>query len=203
VFSLKSFLSAPRIYRLHQQLLGGKSIKRKIYTEFVPKKSGLRVLDVGCGPAPDRHMLGDVQWTGLELNPRYVEYVEKRLKHGDRIFEGDVDSLLDIDQRDFDLVLISGVLHHLADGAASALLSDSAKIVSRHGKIVTIDPVRLDTSKGLEKFLLDQDRGKFIRDNQSYDRLFSDVSGVTFEGFVRPDLGWLPQVTRVTVATKL
>jgi SAM-dependent methyltransferase len=180
------------------RVLGGRTIKRKIFDAFFPKELGLQVLDIGCGPAPDRDLLGDVQWTGLELEVKYVEYVEKRLRPGDQIVHGGVDTLCELKKNDFDLVLLSGVLHHLDNQQVKKLLGDCTNVLSQSGKILTIDPVRTPDASRLELYLLQSDRGKHIRTVDEYDALIPDCFNNNQIEVIK-NLGWLPQAQRVSI----
>jgi SAM-dependent methyltransferase len=183
---------------MHMRLLGGRTIKRKIFAEFLPTSSDTRILDIGCGPAPDRDLMGNVKWVGLELEEKYVRYVKRRLRAEDRIIHGGVDALSELSLENFDIVLLSGVLHHLTDAEVVAVLGDCLRVLGPSGSVITIDPVRTPSASWLETFLIDSDRGKFIRKLEAYDSLipkdFADS-----QVHVRHGLGWLPQAQRISI----
>ncbi len=191
-------LESPVVYRTHMRLLGGRMIKRKLLERFLPTTPGLRVLDIGCGPAPDRDLMGEVEWTGLELNEKYVRYVERRLRRNDRILLGDVAKVPEFLGEVFDVVLLSGVLHHLTDEQAQGVLENCSPLLDHDGFVLTIDPVRTTGASRLERLLLDADRGNYIRDKTGYDRLVPSSLG-RVESSVHHGLGWLPQAQRVSV----
>jgi 2-polyprenyl-3-methyl-5-hydroxy-6-metoxy-1,4-benzoquinol methylase len=186
---------------MHQRLLGGRSIKKKLFAEFLLTGSGVRLLDIGCGPAPDRDLMGDVEWVGLELEEKYVRYVNKRLRPGDLIVQGGVDDLSSLHLGDFDVILLSGVLHHLSDTEAVGVLQDCLRVLAPHGSVITIDPVRTTSASSLETFLINSDRGKHIRKPEEYESLIPSEYGRT-KNHVRHGLGWLPQATRVSILKK-
>jgi len=189
-------LSHPTMYKLQQLIFGGRRMKKLIFRKYLPLAPRLRVLDVGCGPAPDRDLLGDVCWTGIDLEMRYVQYVTKRLRPGDRILHGDVDLLGHIHHGQFDLILISGVLHHLPNNSARSLLSNCYQQLSAHGLVVSIDPVRTSHASWLETLLIDSDRGKFVRDRDGYRSLIPSYY-IRQESFIEEGLSWVPQATIV------
>lgn len=183
---------------MHMHLLGGRSIKKKAFAEFLPTDSGTRILDIGCGPAPDRDLMGDVTWVGLELEQKYVQYVKKRLRTGDQIVHGGVDVLDSLNLGNFDVVLLSGVLHHLSDGEVKGVLEDCLKVLGPHGSVITVDPVRTSSASRLETFLINADRGKYIRFQEQYDVLIPPGFTKT-EVHIRHGLGWLPQAQRISI----
>ncbi len=199
VNSIATLLRVPFMYRLSQLLFGARSIKKYIFKNYWTSHPGMKILDVGCGPAQDRDLLGnDVYWTGLETSEQYVRSVTNSLRLNDAIFQGDVSTLLDLKIRNFDVVLLSGVLHHLSDELAKALLSDCTKVLVPNGRIFTIDPVRVPGASILEKYLIDSDRGKFVRSNEEYDRLIPHTFSQKSVEIVK-NVGLLPQSTRVAI----
>lgn len=199
---IATLLRVPFMYRLSQLLFGGRSIKKHIFNNYWTSYPGMRILDVGCGPAQDRDLLGDdVFWTGLETSEQYVRSVRNSLRPSDSIFHGDVSTLLDLNITSFDVVLLSGVLHHLSDDLAKTVLSDCIKVLAPNGKIFTIDPVRMPGASKFEEYLINSDRGKFVRNNEEYDQLIPlAFSQKSIE--VVNKVGFLPQSTRVAIISK-
>lgn len=202
VNSIASLLNAPFMYRMSQLLFGGRSLKKYVFANYWVSYPGMKILDIGCGPAQDRDLLGsDTLWTGLETSEKYVRSVKKSLRPNDSIFHGDVSTLLELGLADFDVVLLSGVLHHLDDKLAIALLTDCSKVLNSSGKIFTIDPVRVPKASKLEVYLINSDRGKFVRTNIAYDQLIpTNISRKSIE--VVKSVGFLPQSTRVAIISK-
>lgn len=199
--AISQLLSSPQLYLLHTRILGGRITKKIIFREHLKSEPGLRVLDVGCGPATDRDLLGNVRWTGLDFEPRYVKYARKRLQRGDQILLGDVEAISKVLDDQFDLVLLAGVLHHLDDVQVNQVLNDSAKLLSSNGRIMTIDPVRTASAGRIEVFLLNADRGKYIRSSVQYNSLTPN-SLITVSETVHDRLSWIPQATRVSFLKK-
>lgn len=195
---VSTVLSSPFAYKMHMRILGGRTIKKKIFSEFLPTEPGTRILDIGCGPAPDRDLMGDVIWVGLELEQKYVKYVESRIRSGDQIVHGGVDVLNSLNIGNFDVVLLSGVLHHLTDIEVKGVLEDCLKVLGPYGSVITVDPVRTSSASRLETFLINSDRGKYIRHQEDYDRLIPSEFTKT-DIHIRHGLGWLPQAQRVSI----
>ena len=199
---IATLLRVPFMYRLSQLLFGGRSVKKHVFKNYWSSYPGMRILDIGCGPAQDRDLLGvDVFWTGLETSEQYVRSVRNSLRPNDSIFHGDVSTLLDLDITNFDVVLLSGVLHHLSDDLAKTVLSDCISVLAPNGKIFTIDPVRMPGASKFEEYLINSDRGKLVRNNEEYDQLIPlAFSQKSIE--VVNKVGFLPQSTRVAIISR-
>ncbi len=196
---IANLLRVPFMYRLSQLLFGARSIKKYIFKNYWLSHPGMRILDVGCGPAQDRDLLGnDVFWTGLETSEQYVRSVTNSLRLNDSIFQGDVSTLLDLNINNFDVVLLSGIIHHLSDDLVTSLLSDCKKVLVPNGRIFTIDPVRVPGASKLEEYLINSDRGKFVRSNEEYDQLIPHTFSQKSIEIVK-SVGLLPQSTRVAI----
>jgi hypothetical protein len=48
---ISTVLADPRVYLLRQFLVGGVQARKVVIQNYVKPRSGLRVLDIGCGPA--------------------------------------------------------------------------------------------------------------------------------------------------------
>lgn len=190
-------LSHPKLYKLQQVASGSRSQKRYLFKTYLSLSKGMKLLDVGCGPAPDRDLLGEIQWTGIDHEERYVNYVKKVMPMGDNIILGGVATLDQISEGEFDVVLLSGVLHHIDDLSATLLLQNCHRILKPGGMVTAIDPVRTDHSSWLEKLLIESDRGEYIRTFDQYQTLFP-ASFHKKESFIEEGLSWLPQATLVS-----
>jgi SAM-dependent methyltransferase len=68
----------------------------------------------------------------------------------------------------FDYVLMNGVLHHLSDREAREVLCLCRKGLKTGGTLVTLDGYYANNIHPVARFLLDHDRGKFIRTKSEY-----------------------------------
>ena len=82
ISSLYRLVTLPRFYAGLQDLLGGSNSRRRFFDEIVRSRAGMRVLDVGCGPASLFPYLTDTQYTGIDLNCHSIEHASRR--YGDR-----------------------------------------------------------------------------------------------------------------------
>src|SRR5260370_6319198 len=69
-----------------------------------------RVLDVGCGPGTNAHHFADASYTGIDLNPAYIEYA--RQHHQGNFVTADATTYRVDPVQHFDFILVNSFLHH-------------------------------------------------------------------------------------------
>lgn len=80
------------------------------------------------------------------------------------MFCGDVGLASIADEEDeLDLVLATGVLHHLDDGLAARLFDLARRVLRPTGRRVTYDGGYVPQLSRVTRWLLARDRGKFVR----------------------------------------
>jgi len=189
---LSLVLNLPASYRLFRRLVGGEFVWRIHLAEYVKPVSGDKILDLGCGPADVLNYLPAVNYTGLDINPEYVHSAQKRFGSRGRFLCGDVGrAAIEGEQGTFDLVLATGVIHHLNDAQAAGLF-DLARLALRPtGRLVTFDGCHVPQQSRLVRWLLAHDRGKFVRTREEYLRLAS-ARFAKVEAHLRHDLLRIP-----------
>src|ERR1700745_1432862 len=112
---LYSLLSLPSVYRLFRTIVRGDACRIYV-SEYVRHAPGDKVLDIGCGPGDILEDLPAVDYLGFDISPKYVEAARKRFGRRGRFFCANVGlTATDQEAASFDLVLATGVLHHLDD----------------------------------------------------------------------------------------
>ncbi len=189
---LSLLLEFPAGYRLFRWLVGGESAWRIYLAEYVKPAPGDKILDLGCGPADVLNYLPAVNYTGLDISAEYIDSAKKRFGSRGRFLCGDVGrAAIEGEQGTFDLVLATGVVHHLDDTQAAALF-DLARLALRStGRLVTFDGCRVPQQSSLVRWLLAHDRGKFVRTREEYLRLAA-VRFAKVEPHLRQDLLHIP-----------
>lgn len=188
---LTTVLSLPAAYRAFQNLVGGNHHQRHL-AEHAKPVTGEKVLDIGCGPGDILAFLRDVDYTGFDISPEYIAAAKKRFGQRGRFWCGDVGlAALEQERGTFDLVLATGVLHHLDDERAAKLFELARLALRPGGRLVTFDGCYVTGQSGIVRWLLSRDRGKFVRRREEYLRLAS-VCFPTVEARVRHDLLRIP-----------
>jgi SAM-dependent methyltransferase len=92
-----------------------------------------------------RHMsyLPPLDYTGVDLNEKHI--ANARELHGDRgrFIVGNAADDLKQEEKEFDLINVSALLHHIADSEAISLFASLKRLLKPNGRIVTIDNVWL------------------------------------------------------------
>ena len=147
--------------------LGADHAIRRYIQEVLQPTPGIRMLDVGCGPANVLAYLPPLDYTGIDLNEKHVAYARQRYGDRGRFLIGNASS--DLKQEGtFDLINVSALLHHLADNEAIALFSSLKRLLKTNGRIVTLDNVWLPNQRATVKFINSLDSGTNIRTPEQY-----------------------------------
>lgn len=91
----------------------------------------------------------------------------------------------------FDIILAIGVVHHLDDGEAAELFRVAVDSLSAGGRLVTFDGVYVNGQSPIARFLLSQDRGRYVRRQSEYERL-AHTAFVAVESHVTHDFIAIP-----------
>jgi SAM-dependent methyltransferase len=189
---LRSVLSHPWIYDSFQNILGARSGRRDFSANFVRAYPGCRLLDVGCGTAQILDYLPeDVDYWGYDINPEYIAAAQAKFgpvkgRFACRVLEeSEMAGILP-----FDIVLASGLLHHLDDDTARNILRLSRLALKPGGRFVSIDPVFAADQNPIARVLISRDRGQNVRDAEGYLALARHEFHLV-EGMVRHRI-WIP-----------
>ena len=188
---LKRILNFPLLYLTYRAIVGGKRATSIYVNEYVRPKNRDRVLDIGCGTAETIEHFSDIEYIGFDNNPAYIEFAKKRFGTQGHFFCGTVDkaNLKEFDA--FDLVLAVGVLHHLDDSDALSLFELAHTALKEGGRLITYDGCYVEGQSKIAKFIISQDRGRFVRTKDEYCNLASQIfSNVKQE--LREDLLRIP-----------
>jgi len=161
--------------------------------DWLEPRAGERILDVACGtgefcgmgPEGDR-----VDYLGVDINPRYIEYARRRYRGARRAFRVADATQLDLPDGSFDKVLFANAMHHLPDEQNRKILGHIARILKPGGRLVLIDTVG-DHPGRIQRFFLQRDRGDYLRSLEHQRALVEDYFDV--ERCASFDTGLTPQ----------
>ena len=192
----KSALSLPSIFDLCQWLVGAPACHRRFIEGFVKPRPGERVVDLGCGTGASLRQLPEgISYVGLDLNPHYIQAARAQFGERATFICSDLVTADLSEFPPFDLAISVGVLHHLNDAQAPAVLQLARQVVRPGGRLVSMDPCYVQGQHRIAKFLLDHDRGNHIRDAEHYRRLLAPHG--TLETRVFSDMLRIPYTTIV------
>lgn len=130
------------------------------------------ILDIGCGSGMFSLLFDENNYTGLDISERCIAYAKKRRKRNFMVMNA---TSLTFPDAYFKNILIFGVLHHLPDREAKAVLSEASRVFSGDGKILIIEDIpTLSRFNILGKMMHYFDLGKYIREFHEYSNLFSN-----------------------------
>lgn len=178
---LKQFLGSPAVYQMFQQAGGFFGARLKSIEEFLDVKPGQRIIDIGCGPGYIvKYLPENIDYIGFDIDQAYIDHANKEFGKRGRFFCRYFNSTAAEEFAPADIVMMNGVLHHIPDEELIATLGNISKVLAPGGKLFTLDGCYHPGQTRFQKWMLDNDRGQYVRDEVGYRQLlskvFSDVS---------------------------
>lgn len=172
---VRAILSHPTVYSAFQSVMGAHKFRQNFVADYIKPFPGMQILDIGCGPADILAYLPDVDYWGFDISPEYIAMAQR--KHGDRgRFQCKFFDIADLRKLPkFDVVLLSGVLHHIDDQEVLKLVELVTNGLKRGGRLLTTDPCLTPEQNPLARYLISKDRGQNVRDEAGYRSLVKDA----------------------------
>lgn len=145
---------------------------RRVASQRAPR----RVLDLGCGTGEFAGLFSAEGYLGVDLHPGYVA-LARRLRPRHR-FECHDATTWPGDAEAFDLTLVNGVMHHLDDAVARALLRAAVQHTRKGGTLVVIEDVELPKNGPLTRAMHALDHGHFIRTPETWARMVGEFVAI-------------------------
>ena len=133
------------------------------------------ILDIGCGTARIIGCLPGVSYWGFDPDLGYINQAKKIYGNAGRFFCKELTSEdLECLPR-FDIALAVGVLHHVNDATAGALLDLVRRSLKPGGRLITIDGCFETGQNPLARLLISWDRGQNVRTREGYSQLVAGI----------------------------
>jgi cyclopropane fatty-acyl-phospholipid synthase-like methyltransferase len=168
---LRRVLSVPAAYSFLQDFLGGNKGRRTFVLDHVRASPNQRVLEIGCGTAQNLDYLPPVDYVGFDASAEYVEAAHGRYPGRGTFICESLTTTSVRDLRPFDVVIASGIMHHLDDDEVDSMLALASAALVEGGRLVTIDPCFTDPQSAVARFVISKDRGQNVRSLQQYEQL--------------------------------
>lgn len=155
------FFESPFIYGLTQKLnpFTVSLIARMVIDEV--RASGQAVLDVGCGIGTRRKLFPESQYVGVDINPDYVVYANRKYGGGFEVMDA---GRLAFPDDSFDHVVSCAVCHHLDDATASSMFKESLRVVKPTGALHIFDAILpISQPAPVKRLIFENDRGRHQR----------------------------------------
>jgi len=141
--------------------------ERKVLKHEIQKQNdSIKILDLGCGTGEFSELLKNCNYTGIDINQRYINYAKNKY---DRNFLLMNATKLDFPNNFFDYIVVLGVLHHLDEDNSLKVLNEMIRVLKDDGKIIIMEDVdtgsRIDVLGNLIRRL---DEGNFIKTKEEY-----------------------------------
>lgn len=192
-------ITIPSIYKGLMFALGADRAITRYVHEVLQPTAGMKMLDVGCGPANVLDYLPALDYVGIDLNEKHIAFARERYGNRGKFLVGNVAEDLRQDEHKFDLINASGILHHLSDDEAMSLFQSLKRLLRPAGRIVTFDNVWLPEQRSVAKLLNRMDSGLNIRSQDGYVGLL-EYSGLNVETRIFHDLLRIPYDHIVMIA---
>lgn len=195
-------LAHPVVYRTFKRVVLPPGILERLVQEHFDVADGGRVLDLGCGFGDYAPLYaGRCTYVGIDHNESYIETARKMNPGSGALFIcADVADPVVAEHGPFDLIMMSGVLHHLTSTAVRELAASVRPLLAPNGKFVAMEPV-FDPDQGLTaRLTIAADRGRHARDAEGYTSLLSGAFGSVRTAVVS-DVLRIPYTHAVITAT--
>jgi SAM-dependent methyltransferase len=168
---IRPVLDRPFFYELHNTLIGAKHRSQVLVRNYIRPTPGDRILDIGCGPGNMVPFLLNCRYVGVDMNEDYIERAQARYGNQAEFTCKRVSEQTVPDMGAFDIVLALGLLHHLDDSEADDLFRLGYAALKPGGRMITMDGCYLPNQSRIERYLLDSDRGRYVRTEEEYLKL--------------------------------
>jgi SAM-dependent methyltransferase len=199
---MKAILKHPALYQAYQNAGGFFGARIKAIGDYLTLRPGMRVIDIGCGPGHIlRHLPPSIDYIGFDVDQTYIDYARSSFGHLGRFHCHYFDAAAADEFADADVVMMNGVLHHLGDEELKETLANVRGVLKRDGVLFTLDGCYREGQSRIAKWLLDNDRGEFVRDRNGYHHVLSEAFGKV-DLAVREDYSRVPYTFIIGVSQK-
>ena len=152
---------------------------RAVIRRHLKTGSGVRTLDLGCGPGEFADEFKGDDYVGADLNARYIEYANHKKPGTFLVTDA---RKVDLPDRRFDQVLIFGLLHHLPDDDVRAVLSEARRLLVPGGRILAVEDIPAISRLNLIGHLIHNvENGEHIRPPAEYRKLYEEAARIETE----------------------
>lgn len=143
--------------------------KKIIHGELSLKKS-MKILDIGSGTGTISPLFSECKYVGIDIDEKLVDFSRRNHPFSFKTMDA---QKLDFPDNSFDIVLISGVIHHLDDRQSDKVLKGVRRVLKRKGMVLVIEAIPpLGKYNFPGRLLRSLDEGHNIRQLEEYEGIF-------------------------------
>lgn len=188
VSALHGLLSFSGVYNFAMKSLGRDRAVETFVSDCLQARPGEKILDAGCGTGTVLNFLPDVNYVGIDTEQKYIDFANQNFGSRGTFLFHDVSGPLPFPaEPQFDAVIAVGVLHHLSDSEVHGLLKTVKTILKPGGRFCTLDGCFTEPQNPLDRWMLEHDRGRYVRNLDGYVSLVNQYFG-TVSTNLRTDL---------------
>src|ERR1700680_2517016 len=137
---MKGILKHPALYQAYQNAGGFFGPGIKAIGDYLTLRPGMRVIDIGCGPGHIlRHLPPGIDYIGFDIDQTYIDYARSSFGHLGKFHCRYFDAGAADDCAGAALVMMNGVLHHIADEELRGTLPNVRDVLKDDGVLFTTD----------------------------------------------------------------
>jgi 2-polyprenyl-3-methyl-5-hydroxy-6-metoxy-1,4-benzoquinol methylase len=199
----KKLLENPRLYMFFETVVGAVRTRRLCIQQYLAIPKGARILDIGCGPGYVAAFVPQSTYVGYDVERKYIEYAQRRYSLLGTFNHSEYNRQELKKYEPFDFVMMNGLLHHVDDATGLDLLQLAMDSLKPGGKVLCIDGGLYPKQNVFARYVLKEDRGKFVRSPEAYEKLAVDVFGqANVKTDLRKDLFYIPYSLVIMVLEK-
>ena len=198
---MKAILNSPTLYQAYQNAGGFFGARLKAIADYLTIRPGQRIIDIGCGPGYiSQHLPRGIDYIGFDIDEAYIEHAKRVFGNRGKYFCRYFDAVAANEFAGADIVMMNGVLHHIPDEELKATLADVRDVLKDDGLLFTLDGCYCEGQSRFAKWLLDNDRGRFVRDQKGYElvlgSVFEKVDLAIRDDYARVPYTWIIGICR-------
>ena len=169
---IQILLKNPYFFRIQQKMNNYKVVANE-FKNYLNSKNK-RILEVGCSTGNVAREIIDMDnnsYYGVDISKEYINIASKSSTKG-KFFQMDARKL-DFDNKFFDIVMLSSVLHHVDNNVGKNCFKEIHRVLKNDGVVIISEPI-VNHKSLLSIILCKLDRGHFIRTTEEYKNLFNN-----------------------------
>ena len=194
-YLIRRLLNLPDVYRKFERIIARKNGRQDFCDRYIGRVQGKRILDLGCGTGDILDCIsGEAEYVGIDNNSRYID--QDKVRFGERktasFYCTDLNVYAKESKRKFDMILMTGVIHHISDKEVEMVMDNIKTLLDCKGVFISLDACYVKKMNPIAKLLCRLDRGQYVRYKEQYlDIMNKHWSNVWYE--IRTDtLRFLP-----------